>query len=1537
MATKTYKLRMDLTPLDSLGEKEPDKYHRADEVHQWLWDTHVVFNTGVDYLATWLLRMHRGAGVWRERKDGIWGEWTPIATHTGLLDVRNKVRADPTANALVENRELIEAFTGCGKTEGAAVELAECCRRIADRLCPPTEERDNRQMPRDSLDLLINPYSEARGLRAGPTTLRWELIQIASQRSDVESFLADAEGFIRQRAAGDEKDLKRLRNLVAKSMTQAGLPKDRLLKWCASVRKESSKKRVPASEATGPTSECKWGEFQQRFRELARRPGWLQDKVTAEEVAKAGSWNSFLESLDTRAELQDEIENGESRSNGKRRIAKMRERSQKPDADWNRDRASLIAETTAETDDYRRLLADGTLPIPGIGCYHDEASVTLGPIPLLGVGSEWKRSMWDMAGQRVRSHLGWVRRRAGERLLREKRKKLFEEGGWIRTQKDGKPINDKDFTAADILFIRPADVSEFAERKGFGGSDWFTELRKYERLEMPSHLQRTAFASGQALHLTYRTIKGWPKVREKWRDMLAKNASASQDELLEAVNKLRTRKSREFGDQRVFEWVADRNRRWLWDGSDCGERNDCGAVIRDCVNAFAKYNAQFSDRPESITFTQSHATLHPVWAFFGENSAVKYTLSKEQVDGKSQRLVLCLAQLLSRQADGSYQAKNKVRIPLCGYRDFESSFSLPEGAEVTAKQNLGFKDDLLSGGSRIGTLSGIKIMWHRGAMESAQNRHNESQPKCQKRGKQQPPKTPPTQRVYAAFSCDAGEGTSPEWVSRAVGKIVKLKKPRDGMTHAFFFDASVNKTSKGAGGTLLAPSQLKWPKEAVEKGFTARGTDLGFRTSSAGAWWRLSFDAPRDQVCWKVGHCAENDQAVYAVLDRQSVVSLPGDGEEIPQAEQLLRDRLRALRTRLNLNNMLLAVARLLSLDQLSRRVPKEQRLRLRGGVSRPNGMKWATQTEQLTEDEIKSNCRKAGERLLVWSDKASMTDSLKAIQFDGSIWQWLEKQDGGLGPIAAVVPKTVIPSEKEAKDQKIDREPLRLKREKEGELFANAIYTNRTALARVICDGYDGANRRRASRGLWAALDHALLKSVSYGDKVTREGKNVPSADGLLRLLRRPPVTKHHGRKDESNNLPNGRTHRGGLSMSRLNFLDEVKSFVRKWSCRPRWPGDLRRLSEDEKFDRQDTEHLDHLREHRAKLIAHADVAQTLGFEQDLRRGVWRYQDKKNGESLWHRPERQHFYRDDGGRLTAVPTPLGMGSDDAKHPHPAYAPAHVLVYEDLSRYKMRADRPKNENAGLARWSHRSILKYAQHIGGLFGVPVATVPAAYSSRFCHLCGAPGCRAVRFDPHWLGQEWMSRVLSSSDVRDAPLKGIARRVQERLSTDATAFAKFEDRLWVLREGGTHFVCSNRNCSAHTRPIDADENAAANIGLWFLRGIDDFRVKIDGAGKPGRPLRFLIATRFQRIGSDNDPFWLIVEDTRRQKRVTSTENSENEEEEDDESSGTWLFRDPSGKSFCSDHWYPPKLFWGRIAEFSAAGIKTANGSFWSQLDED
>jgi len=1528
VATKSYKIRLDLRPGQPIVDPVRFKLraHEIASTQKWLNETREAFNAGGDYLTGWLLRMHRGAGVWREKRDGIWREWQEITTPKELEEARGRKQKDPDSITPLENRELLEVFAGNGKAEAEAIELAECCRRIAKELCPPSEDSSGAQMPRDDLDLLTSSTSTAKGLRARGPSRSGAAKKISGKRP----------GWALQKAIGEEA--------VSAGSLDALITALKKREEFLSAKKDGEKKiaALRSNYSTKP-----WGDVRTQLLEEDR-------KQIVELVASAGSLDELCQGLPSLTCIpRADVSKLQKKWRKRFENSSWDDASEKLQLEYRKrwviakEKAESIRSKSEESGSiaaYKRLLEAGCLPLPGFASVGAKASIILGPLKLGEVDSEWKRAMWNMAGQRVRSHLGWVRRRANERMLWELRTNLFEHGGWIRTKRDGKAVRQEDLTPDDIRFKAPPDseIGDFQQRAAYGVCQWVKALRQYETDEIPKHLEGVAFGAAEQPRIRQRTAKGWAKVRDKWIELIDKAQKAdkpvpSADDLLEAFDQMRTRKTRDFGDRRLFEWLAGPERRWLWDRSDKENDNDCGRDDRDCVAAFIAHNEHLADKPDSITFTRSDSVKHPVWPFFGENSAVEYWLTREQTPNGGARLVLVLKQLLARQPDGSYSAVDCVKIALRGYEDFEKSFALPDDAgDVSAKQALVFRDDLLGGQTRQGTLSGMKLTWERDELE-ASNR------------KSKPTKEQP--RIYANFSCDAGEAALPDWLTKHVGSDLKLKKPRDGMTRAFFLKKTISKDGATEdGGAGLPPGQRKWPKEAIENGFTVRGTDLGYRTSSAGASWRLWFDKPAGKVSWQVGTCEE--KPVYAVLERTSMVSLPGDGEAVPDDEQALRDRLYSLRTRLNLNNALLRIARLLALDAvIQRKLDGEKKRKRSDGTTKRVGIKWKTETRRLDEAEVTENCRKAAEQLVRWASADAMKESLKAIGHKGSLWHWLAAQDRQLQPLGEKVPTTEVPTEKEAREQGKDRDTAKAKRKSEEDAFAEAVVKLRDPLAKALCDGHDAEKRLRATSGLWFEFDRALLRELSYSDRVNKGDKRIVFETGLFRLLRKPPVTKHRDRKDDANNLPHGRTHRGGLSMARLNFLDDVKNLVRRWSCRPRWPGDVRRVPEDAKFDRCDTEHVDNLREHRAKLIAHADVAQALGFEQDLRRGLWRYGDA-SGEMLWHCPERGHFYCAKGDARAQRAAPADLNEADALYPHRAYDPAHVLVYEDLTRYKMSSDRPKNENAGLARWSHRRILGFAQHIGGLFGVPVTTVDARFSSRYCSQCGAPGCRAVRFDPAWLNQGWMQRILQSNDIRDAAMKSVANDVRAKIAEKPNAFHREADRPWVLRDGGTHFVCANPNCPVRSAPIDADENAAANIGLRFLRGVDGVRATISANGKVAKSIGYVLPGIMltQAGGGDSsqgEPYWRDgsadgqsagSSRKRRESREKRAPESNIEEENEDASGRTrYLFRDPSGGLRCRDHWFEGKVFWGVVAQSCAAGIKAVNASRVGSVDED
>jgi len=203
--------------------------------------------------------------------------------------------------------------------------------------------------------------------------------------------------------------------------------------------------------------------------------------------------------------------------------------------------------------------------------------------------------------------------------------------------------------------------------------------------------------------------------------------------------------------------------------------------------------------------------------------------------------------------------------------------------------------------------------------------------------------------------------------------------------------------------------------------------------------------------------------------------------------------------------------------------------------------------------------------------------------------------------------------------------------------------------------------------------------------------------------------------------------------------------------------------------------------------------------------------------------------------------------------------------------------------------------------------------------------------------------MQRVLQSDDISDAAMKSVARKVSDELSKNPAAYALESERPWVLRDGGSHFVCANRKCDAHETPIDADENAAANIGLRFLRGVEGLRVTLSGNGaifksivgyvNPG--LKLIPADTEQLNGSD--PFWhapnsgASVGKTKRKTRNQNQATIEEDTNGDDDAGGLQtLFRDPSGTFRPDDRWFQGKVFWGAVARACAAGIKGANASF-------
>lgn len=173
--------------------------------------------------------------------------------------------------------------------------------------------------------------------------------------------------------------------------------------------------------------------------------------------------------------------------------------------------------------------------------------------------------------------------------------------------------------------------------------------------------------------------------------------------------------------------------------------------------------------------------------------------------------------------------------------------------------------------------------------------------------------------------------------------------------------------------------------------------------------------------------------------------------------------------------------------------------------------------------------------------------------------------------------------------------------------------------------------------------------------------------------------------------------------------------------------------------------------------------------------------------------------------------------------PIPGRRPVDVIVMEDLSRYRSTQDRARNENRRLMQWSHRALIDKLRELAAPFGLSVAVVPAAYSSKFCARSGVVGFRAEEVHAAQLHDfEW--RQLRERESQKKPRLGddLLLRLANALALLPSRKTKTGETvpftLLRPRAGGQIFVPLTGD-----GPSQADINAAINIGLRALAAPD------------------------------------------------------------------------------------------------------------------
>lgn len=353
------------------------------------------------------------------------------------------------------------------------------------------------------------------------------------------------------------------------------------------------------------------------------------------------------------------------------------------------------------------------------------------------------------------------------------------------------------------------------------------------------------------------------------------------------------------------------------------------------------------------------------------------------------------------------------------------------------------------------------------------------------------------------------------------------------------------------------------------------------------------------------------------------------------------------------------------------------------------------------------------------------------------------------------------------------------------------------------------------------------------------------------------------------------------GKSFWSIQYLQDTRRFLYAWSHLGRFSGDIRRADKDKRGV------------HAGNLLRHIDNVKADRL--------------KTGSDLIVQAARGYI-RDKHGRWSKV-----------------YNPCHIVLFEDLSRYLMRTDRPRRENSQLMKWAHRAVPKEVQMQGELYGIHVCDTSAAFSSRYHAKTHAPGIRC--------------RSLTKKDLEDPFMIEILQRENPSLTIDTC-----KDGDLVPLSGGEIFI--SMNAEGTISQAHADINAAQNLQrrFWTRHG-DAFRLPCRRAHLDGEVI-WIPRTLGKRVKGALGSFgYLMPTDHEsgscrwktltpaRWKALIGAEVSQEELSEElvelealaeealelDDEYQTF-FRDPSGL----DLWFPAAQFWGMTKAKISSALK-------------
>lgn len=196
------------------------------------------------------------------------------------------------------------------------------------------------------------------------------------------------------------------------------------------------------------------------------------------------------------------------------------------------------------------------------------------------------------------------------------------------------------------------------------------------------------------------------------------------------------------------------------------------------------------------------------------------------------------------------------------------------------------------------------------------------------------------------------------------------------------------------------------------------------------------------------------------------------------------------------------------------------------------------------------------------------------------------------------------------------------------------------------------------------------------------------------------------------------------------------------------------------------------------------------------------------------------------------VEAALGVGrvkipkksKDPKRHYERVDAPCHVVVIENLTKYRPEETRNRRENRQLMTWCSGKVKKYLSESCSLHGLSLWEVSPRYTSRQDSRTGSPGIRCEEVSVEkFFKTPFRQREVARAEEKDSKNKASAYEqylieLKERWKSRSEETAL----LRIPRKGGEIFVSANSNSPA-SKGLQADLNAAANIGLKAITDPD------------------------------------------------------------------------------------------------------------------